>query len=82
MKKKNSVIAISVLLLGCTAYKLAEPTEADVERAKSKFNDISLQQLKDGKKLYETNCNLCHKLFKPSKCTQSKKNGKTSFRQW
>lgn len=66
MKKRIFILLTTTSFLACTAYKLAEPTDADVEKAKTKFSDINLQQLQDGKKLYENNCNLCHKLYQPA----------------
>ncbi len=66
MKTKIINATLSVIIIGCAAQKLAEPTEADAERGKSKFNNITLAELKEGKKLYETNCNLCHKLYNPA----------------
>ncbi|GAB4447030.1 MAG: hypothetical protein OHK0036_00710 [Bacteroidia bacterium] len=65
MATKIVNVTLSVIIIGCAAQKLAEPTEADVERGKSKFSNITLDELKEGKKLYETNCNLCHKLYNP-----------------
>lgn len=41
------------------------PTQADVDRVKDKFPGYTLDQLNDGKFLYEMNCAMCHDLVPP-----------------
>jgi len=41
------------------------PTQADVDRVKNKFLGYTLDDLKEGKALYENNCALCHDLVDP-----------------
>lgn len=68
MLKSSAIIT----LISCTAQKLATPTEADVERGKAKFANVTLQELQEGKKLLENNCNLCHKIYHPSDFSEDK----------
>lgn len=65
MKKRTLLQASVIFVFACTTLKLAEPTEADVEKGKNTFPNLTLEDLKEGKKLYESNCNLCHKLYHP-----------------
>ncbi len=65
MNKPIITLSIIVFALSCTTLKLAEPTEADVEKGKNTFSNLTLEDLKEGKKLYESHCNLCHKLYNP-----------------
>ncbi|MCX7728706.1 MAG: cytochrome c [Bacteroidia bacterium] len=67
---KKQVIVLSCIFLSCSTYKLLEPTQEDVEKNKSKFSNITLEDLQQGKKIYESNCNLCHKLYKPNALTE------------
>lgn len=63
----NQIVTLSIILftLSCTTLKLAEPTTADVEKGKNTFSNLTLEDLREGKKLYESNCKLCHKLYNP-----------------
>ncbi|GIV27584.1 MAG: hypothetical protein KatS3mg027_1398 [Bacteroidia bacterium] len=65
MKKSLIVHSLVIFTLSCTTLKLAEPTEIDVEKGKDIFPNLTLEELKEGKKLYQNNCNLCHKLYNP-----------------
>ncbi len=71
MKKRTLLQASVIFVFACTTLKLAEPTEADVEKGKSTFPNLTLEDLKEGKKLYESNCNLCHKLYNPKTFTET-----------
>lgn len=42
------------------------PMQTDVDRVQLKFPGYTLEQLKEGKVLYENNCVMCHALEKPS----------------
>lgn len=72
MKKIIFKGLIIVIFASCATYKLAEPTQADVERGQAKFPDITLQEIQKGKKLYENNCSLCHKLYNPNSLNEEK----------
>ena len=41
-------------------------SQADVDRGSKEFPGLTLDELVEGKKLYENNCNLCHALKKPT----------------
>lgn len=56
----------------CATYKLTEPTQADIERSQARFPDITLQEIQEGKKLYENNCILCHKLYDPGNFSEER----------
>jgi cytochrome c5 len=73
--KKNSLLAVVgvAILVACgtaknsgTAKVEALPTQADVDRVQTKFPGYTLDELNQGKQLFEANCNLCHKLKKPA----------------
>ncbi len=42
------------------------PTQADVDRVQGMFPGYTLDQINEGKYLYEINCALCHDLMLPS----------------
>lgn len=69
--KKAAVIISGGILVACSP-KLSNPTNDDLTIAKSKFGDVTLQELQEGKKLYQENCNLCHKLYKPQMFSEEK----------
>lgn len=63
--KKITIIASTLFLVGCFSNKtavVAGLTEVDVQRGRSKFPDISLAALEEGKALYESHCGNCHGL--------------------
>ncbi len=73
--KRNSLLAVVgvAILVACgtaknsgTAKVEALPTQADVDRVQTKFPGYTLDELYQGKQLFEANCNLCHKLKKPA----------------
>jgi cytochrome c5 len=49
----------------------ALPTQADVDRVQAKFPGYTLDDLYQGKQLFESNCNLCHKLKNPASESES-----------
>ena len=66
MKKVIFPLIIASIMIGCAASKIAIPTQADADRAKSKFPDITVADLSEGKILYEEKCTTCHGLYKPT----------------
>ena len=46
------------------------PTNNDVERMKDKYPGYTLQELNDGKILYQQNCGTCHSLKHPATRTE------------
>lgn len=77
MKKQVVSIVLVSLLVACgTAKKSTEVkvesglTEADVARVQSKFPGYTLNDLTEGKKLFDANCALCHDLPKPTSMSE------------
>ncbi|HPQ08123.1 MAG TPA: hypothetical protein PK995_02750 [Bacteroidia bacterium] len=74
MKKVIAIVLSGTIIVACVAKKLAEPTEIDVEKGKTKFENLTLDELKEGKNLYTQHCNTCHKLFSPTSQTEEEWN--------
>lgn len=73
MNKKSLLVGVGIaILVACgtaknsTAKVEAMPSQGDVDRVQTKFPGYTLDELYQGKKLFEANCNLCHKLKKPA----------------
>ncbi len=62
----KSIVTISILtfLIMSCGVKFLEPTQLDVERGSQFSSSITLENLNQGKTLYEDNCGNCHKLNK------------------
>lgn len=58
--KKTLIIASVAFLVGACGANLVQPIQADVERGSDQFEGLTLNNLKEGKRLYEENCGLCH----------------------
>lgn len=76
--KKLTIILSTIVLTGCFTSKKAStettsstPSQADVDRVADKFPGYSVDQMSEGKSLYETHCGTCHALKKPSSETES-----------
>ena len=54
-------------LMACGTYKSLTPSEADVDRGKQKYPDLTISELNLGKALFETKCGKCHSLKRPFK---------------
>ncbi len=83
---KNLLYIIIVLVLtGCFSTKevpapppppvapslgLVQPSENDLKRAETKFEDVSLSDLQEGFTLYKAHCGNCHDLIDPTKKTE------------
>ncbi len=65
---KKLIIFLAVLLPSCAA-KLMPPAESDLARVAAKYPGVTLANLQDGKRLYETKCTQCHGAKKPSSQT-------------
>ncbi len=73
MNKKSLLATVGIaILVACGTAKNSTskvevlPTQADVDRVQTKFPGYTLDELYQGKQLFEANCNLCHKLKKPT----------------
>ena len=62
--KKLAVLFILAALVACS--KVLMPTQADADRATTKFPGTTLAELNEGKTLYTDNCGKCHGLKKPT----------------
>lgn len=61
--------AIALFIAACAGSKVSssnEPTQADVDRNKAIFSNLTLEELIQGKAHYEKNCGSCHKLYSPN----------------
>lgn len=54
-----------ILLINCCSIGLLLPDNNDAERAKKKWKDSDLNQLKSGYNIYKNNCASCHGMYKP-----------------
>jgi cytochrome c5 len=68
--KKSIAIVLLLFLTACSA-KLVTPTQADADRVEQRMPGTTLEDLQEGKSLYETKCKQCHGLKKPSSRTES-----------
>jgi cytochrome c5 len=55
----------------CTV-KLMTPSQSDVERVSVKYPGYDLVQLNEGKSLFESTCNRCHRLKNPMSRNEEK----------
>jgi cytochrome c5 len=63
---KKTLYIITLILFAACSSKLYTPTQADVVNVSSKFPNITLVQLQEGKANYEKYCGSCHSLYKPT----------------
>jgi cytochrome c5 len=78
MNKKSLLAGVCVaVLVACGTAKNSTPkvellpTQADVDRVQAKFPGYTLDELNQGKQLFESNCNLCHRLKNPASESES-----------
>jgi len=72
LKVQLAALMASVVLVACSAsFTPATPTQADADRIASKYPGATLADLQEGKRLFEANCDNCHKLKNPAKKTES-----------
>lgn len=70
---KRSIILLSILafvLGGCFSAKVAGLGNSDVDRMQTKYPGLTLDQLKQGQSLFESNCATCHPLKEPKAYTE------------
>jgi len=66
MKKILISLILAAFLIGCAASKTIVPTQADADRGQSKFPDLTVADLTEGKVLYEEKCTACHGKYRPN----------------
>ncbi|OFY72193.1 MAG: hypothetical protein A3G23_01325 [Bacteroidetes bacterium RIFCSPLOWO2_12_FULL_37_12] len=65
------ILPIALFLNGCTPV-IFSPVDSDLQRAKKYWNDITLEHLKSGYKLYVSKCGGCHTLYPPQQFPKEK----------
>ena len=68
-QKTAITLGIGLFIAACAGSKVTtstEPTQADVDRNKIVFNNLTVEELIQGKAHYEKNCGSCHKLYPPT----------------
>ncbi len=63
--KKTLVLILSILLVACASYKPITPTQSDVEKASTFSTGVTIDDLNQGKAIFETKCHKCHSLKRP-----------------
>ena len=70
---KKPIVFLSVLfLIACGPVKLLIPTQTDADRGATKYTGYTLDELNQGKLIYEQNCKSCHRLKKPTSFPEKK----------
>lgn len=62
---RTSLVFAAALQAACSTA-MPTPTTADAERGKSRYPDLQLAQLQQGRELYLRRCGSCHVLKEPS----------------
>ncbi|MES1225016.1 MAG: hypothetical protein ABUT20_56540 [Bacteroidota bacterium] len=65
-------LLLAACISACATIKLTEPTQVDAERGSQKFPGYSMNDLAEGKKIYEANCNKCHRYKVPESRDEAK----------
>lgn len=72
MKQTFLILALFATVVACGTKKTAGgvvdtmPNQSDIDRVQGKFPGYTLNELNEGRKLYQSNCALCHDLKKPT----------------
>jgi len=70
---KKSLFALFIIFISaCTATRLATPSQSDADRGSQKFQGYTLNDLEQGKAIYESHCNKCHKYKLPESRDETK----------
>ena len=71
---KKTFFAFFILFISaCTATKLITPTQTDADRGSQKFQGYTMNDLAQGKAIYESHCNKCHKYKVPESRNETKR---------
>src|SRR5688572_16762981 len=65
---KFLILSCCLAIAACSA-KLTGPSQADADRGKSTYSDITVEKLNKGKLLVETHCGTCHPVKSPDSRT-------------
>ena len=68
---KYVYLLLPLIFLSACAVRLVTPTQVDAQRGQAKFSGLTLEELHEGKKIYELNCQTCHGLKKPTARTEA-----------
>lgn len=60
------VVLLIGSLVGCAGRGLPEPDQADVGRAAARWSDVTADELRGGRALYQRSCSSCHRPVSPS----------------
>lgn len=71
MKKIILSLSAALIIVSC-AVKLVPPTQTDVDRMQSKYPGYTLEELNQGKAMFEKHCADCHRLKNPTKFSEEK----------
>lgn len=64
---KNNLLILSVCVFAaCATATVALPSQADVERGKTYYPSLTLEELNQGKTNYDQQCNKCHDYASPT----------------
>jgi cytochrome c5 len=69
--KKLSILVLITMFAACTV-KLMTPSQSDADRVSTKYPGYDLAQLNEGKALFETTCNRCHRIKNPMSRNEEK----------
>ncbi|HEX4850777.1 MAG TPA: hypothetical protein VFV08_08230 [Puia sp.] len=72
--KKSLVVLLCIALFAACSVKLATPQQTDIDRVATKYPGYSLADLNEGKSLFESTCNRCHRLKNPTSRNEAKWN--------
>lgn len=62
--KRTLIIIGLASLAACAPVVLKTPAQSDADKISAKYPNTTLQDLNEGKKLYEETCSRCHSLKK------------------
>lgn len=67
----RAALSLAACLAVSCASAIPPPTTGDVERVRSRWSDLTLEDLKQGRDLYVAKCAGCHPLKDPSELAPS-----------
>lgn len=70
--KKTIFASFVIFLTACSATKLITPSQEDADRGSQKFQGYTMSDLEQGKAIYESHCNKCHKYKVPESRDEAK----------